>query len=125
MLHEILLLLNKVWKMVEGIVGGTVDKNKGPAIGVEQEFVVERIGETKAMVVMAQLVILGDTRVFYQFLLQQPRLQLRLNPPQKLQNNQIRPQKVLFADLMMNARQKQKWELVGILSLQTNQQLHV
>ena len=52
--------------MVEGIVGGTVDKNKGPAIGVEQEFAVERIGETKAMVVMAQLVILGDTRVFYQ-----------------------------------------------------------
>ena len=52
--------------MVEGIVGGTVDKNKGPAIGVEQEFVVERIGETKAMVAMVQLVILGDTRVFYQ-----------------------------------------------------------
>ena len=51
---------------MEGIVGVTVDKNKGPAIGVEQEFAVERIGETKAMVVMAQLVILGDTRVFYQ-----------------------------------------------------------
>ena len=42
--------------MVEGIVGGTVDKNKGPAIGVEQEFAVERIGETKAMVAMVQLV---------------------------------------------------------------------
>ena len=52
--------------MAEGIVGGTVEKNKGPAIGVEQGFAVERIGETKAMVVMAQLVILGDTRVFYQ-----------------------------------------------------------
>ena len=52
--------------MAEGIVGGTVEKNKGPAIGVEQGFAVERIGGTKAMVVMAQLAILGDMRVFYQ-----------------------------------------------------------
>ena len=52
--------------MAEGIVGGTVDENKGPAIGVEQGFAVERIGETKAMVVMDQLAILGDMRVFYQ-----------------------------------------------------------
>ena len=52
--------------MAEGIVGDTVDENKGRAIGVEQGFAVERIGGTKAMVVMAQLAILGDMRVFYQ-----------------------------------------------------------
>ena len=52
--------------MVEGIVGDTVEENKDPAIGAEQGFAVEWIGGTKAMAVMAQLVVLGDMRVFYQ-----------------------------------------------------------
>ena len=69
MFHEYFMfyvLIHQVWRMLDGIVGGTVGKNKDPVIGVEQEFAVERIGETKAMVVMAQLAILGDMRVFYQ-----------------------------------------------------------
>ena len=61
-----LVFIHQVWKMVEGIVGDTVEENKGPAIGAEQGFAVERIGGTKAMAVMAQLVVLGDMRVFYQ-----------------------------------------------------------
>ena len=52
--------------MLDGIVGDTVEKNKDPVIGVEQEFAVERIGGTKATVVMGQLVTLGDTLAFYQ-----------------------------------------------------------
>ena len=52
--------------MLDGIVGDTVEKSKDPVIGVAQEFAVERIGGTKATVVMGQLVTLGDTLAFYQ-----------------------------------------------------------
>ena len=131
MFHEYFMfyaLIHQVWRMLDGIVGDTVEKNKDPVIGVEQEFAVERIGGTKATVVMGQLVTLGDTLAFYQviystkeldnlvpgnwssdhtlflilnlqFLLQQPRLQQQSNPLRNLQMNQIHPLKVCLGDI--------------------------
>ena len=52
--------------MPEKIVGGSVESNKVPAIGVELGFAVEVVIMIPAMVVMELLDIIDGMHVFYQ-----------------------------------------------------------